>query len=64
MKTERIIPGSIYMVVIKGQEVRVLVDMVQLDMVVGQNVDTKRGIIIPAEKVVAGPLRFGTKLSE
>ncbi len=62
MKTERIIPGAVYMAVIKGQEVRVLVDMVRLDNVLGKDIDTDRGIIISTEKVVAGPLKFGTKL--
>ena len=50
------------MAVIKGQEVRVLVDMVRLDNVLGKDIDTDRGIIISTEKVVAGPLKFGTKL--
>jgi len=59
MKTERIKEGSVYMAVVKGQEIKVLVDMVQLDTVLGKNVETQRGVVINAKNVVAGPLKAG-----
>lgn len=64
MKTERIKEGEIYMAVIKGNEIRVLIDTIHLDHVAGTDIDKQRGIIVPTAKIVAGPLRNDSRLSE
>lgn len=42
MKAERIKTGEVYMVVVSGKEIRVKIDLVQLDSIVGTRIDEKR----------------------
>jgi len=58
MKAERIKTGEVYMIAVKGKEVRVRIELVEFDSIVGTNIDEKRGIICPTSRVVAGPLKM------
>lgn len=62
MKAERIKPGEVYMVVIGNKEIRVKIELVELDTIVGTRIDEKRGIACPASRVVAGPLKLTARL--
>lgn len=58
MKAERIKTGEVYMVVVSGKEIRVRIDLVQLDNIVGTKIDEQRGIVCSTSRVVAGPLKI------
>jgi len=58
MKAERIKTGEVYMVVVSGKEIRVKIELVELDNIVGTRIDEQRGIVCPASRVVAGPLKM------
>lgn len=62
MKAERITVGKVYMAVVGRREVRVLVEAVKLDQVLGRNLETNGGIAMSVEKIVAGPLKNGATL--
>lgn len=58
MKAERIKTGEVYMVVVSGKEIRVKIELVELDNIVGTRIDERRGIVCPTSRVVAGPLKM------
>lgn len=58
MKAERIKTGEVYMVVVSGKEIRVKIELVELDSIVGTKIDEQRGIVCPVSRVVAGPLKI------
>lgn len=62
MKAERITVGKVYMAVIGRREVRVLIEAVKLDQVLGRNLETNGGIAMSVDKIVAGPLKNGATL--
>ena len=64
MKAERITVGKVYMAVVGRREVRVLVQAVKLDQVLGKNLETNGGIAMSVEKIVAGPLKDGATLPQ
>ena len=62
MKTERITVGGIYMAVIKGNEIRVRIDYLVGNHILGTNLEENRGIAMTNEKIVAGPLKTEPRL--
>lgn len=64
MNTRTIKQGEVYMAVINGNEMRIRIDFVAFEQAVGTDIESYRGVIIPASTIVAGPLKIDSRLSK